>query len=106
MSPESMRAIDIKNGTGPASALFINENTPRPIPRPGECLIKVHAFGINRADTAQREGKYPGISHLTKTLGLEFSGIIAFIAEDETRETRDSKWKIDDEVFGLVYGGG
>nr|ULA45392.1 p53 induced quinone oxidoreductase NecA [Nectria sp. HLS206] len=107
MQTETMRAVDIRHGVGPASAMFISENIPKPIPKPGECLVRVHAFGINRGDTLQREGKYPGISHLTKTLGLEFSGTIAWIAESEPPQTEEScQWEIGDEVFGLLYGGG
>lgn len=52
----------------------------------------------------QRDGKYPGIAHLTKTMGLEFSGIIASIHQEDLNQV--DEWKIGDEVFGLLYGGG
>ncbi|KAI0150938.1 oxidoreductase [Pestalotiopsis sp. NC0098] len=100
--PEFMRAVDVKNGAGPASALFINDATPIPEVKAGECLVQVKAFGINRGDILQRDGKYPGIAHLTKTMGLEFSGVIAHLGEDGA----DDGWKVGDEVFGLLYGGG
>ncbi|KAL7940529.1 zinc-binding dehydrogenase [Trichoderma barbatum] len=100
---EFMRAVDVKNGAGPASALFINDATPIPIVNEGECLVRVKAFGINRGDMLQRDGKYPNIGHLTKIMGLEFSGVIARLgAEGETSDG----WKVGDEVFGLLYGGG
>ena len=54
----TMKAVDIKDGKGPASSLFINSDIPKPQPKPTECLIRVRAFGLNRADTMQREGKY------------------------------------------------
>ncbi|KAJ2998450.1 hypothetical protein NUW58_g317 [Xylaria curta] len=101
---EFMRAVDVTNGAGPASALFINESTPIPEIKSGEVLVKVKAFGINRGDILQRDGKYPGISHLTKTMGLEFSGVIARL--DEGHSTEADEWKVGDEVFGLLYGGG
>ncbi|KAI1499110.1 putative ToxD-like zinc binding oxidoreductase [Biscogniauxia marginata] len=101
---EFMRAVDVKDGAGPASALFINEFTPIPVVSSGECLIKVKAFGVNRGDILQRDGKYPGISHLTKIMGLEFSGVISRLGEDDTAEK--DEWKVGDEVFGLLYGGG
>ncbi|KAI2624505.1 putative ToxD-like zinc binding oxidoreductase [Xylaria nigripes] len=101
---EFMRAVDVRNGTGPASALFINASTPVPKLVSGECLVKVKAFGINRGDVLQRDGKYPGIAHLTKIMGLEFSGVIARLGEKVTGET--DEWKVGDEVFGLLYGGG
>ncbi len=36
-----------------------------------ECLIKVHAIGINRADLLQRAGKYPAPAGESPILGLE-----------------------------------
>ncbi|KAI1749745.1 putative ToxD-like zinc binding oxidoreductase [Xylaria castorea] len=99
-----MRAVDVKDGAGPASALFINELTPFPDAKSGECLVKVKAFGINRGDMLQRDGKYPGISHLTRIMGLEFSGIIAHPGKQDSDDANE--WKVGDEVFGLLYGGG
>jgi NADPH:quinone reductase-like Zn-dependent oxidoreductase len=52
----------------------------------------------------QRDGKYPGIAHLTKTMGLEFSGIIARLGEEDSKQ--EDEWRVGDEVFGLLYGGG
>ncbi|KHN94907.1 oxidoreductase, zinc-binding dehydrogenase family protein [Metarhizium album ARSEF 1941] len=101
--PVSMRAVDVKDGAGPASALFINDAVPVPEVMPGECLVKIKAFGINRGDILQRDGKYPGISHLTKIMGLEFSGVIAHLNAEE--DISDG-WRVGDEVFGLLYGGG
>lgn len=104
--------MDVKNGSGPASALFINHSTAIPEMKSGECLVRVKAFGINRGDMLQRDGKYPGISHLTKTMGLEFSGIIARTntVTTGTKATNTQgdidKWMVGDEVFGLLYGGG
>lgn len=39
-------------------------------------LIKVHATAVNRADTLQRQGKYPPLPGVTDILGLECSGEI------------------------------
>jgi NADPH:quinone reductase-like Zn-dependent oxidoreductase len=104
--------VDVKHGSGPASALFINHSTAIPEMRSGECLVRVKAFGINRGDMLQREGKYPGISHLTKIIGLEFSGIIARTNEvaigTNTTNAQEgiNEWRVGDEVFGLLYRGG
>lgn len=89
----------MKGGAGPASALFINKTTRVPDVKSDEVLVKIKVFGINRGDMLQRDGKYPGIAHLTNIMGLEFSGIIAWT--DGTDE-----WKVGDEVFGLLTGGG
>ncbi|KFY45506.1 hypothetical protein V495_02950 [Pseudogymnoascus sp. VKM F-4514 (FW-929)] len=97
----TMRAIDIKNGTGPASALFLNSSVPKPAPKPTEALVRVKAFGLNRMDLLQREGKYPLPPNISLILGVEFSGVIEELGADAQK----GKFKVGDEVFGLAYGG-
>ena len=46
--PPTMRAVAIHNGTGPATSLYIDENTPKPTARDSEAIVKVKAFGLNR----------------------------------------------------------
>lgn len=94
-----MRAIDIKNGTGPISHLFMNPDTPKPEPATSQALIKIRAFGLNRMDLMQREGKYNVPIQAGKTLGVEFSGVIEGLGDDP------GDFKVGDEVFGLAYGG-
>lgn len=62
------------------------------------------AFALNRADTLQRAGLYPPPPGTTSILGLEFSGIIEAVGEGTDDTGRE--WKVGDEVFGLLYGGG
>lgn len=60
--------------------LAIRADVPRPVPGPGQVLIAVHAAGINRADLAQRAGRYR--QHATadpdapRIAGLEVAGEI------------------------------
>jgi len=61
----------------------------------------VHAFGLNRMDLLQREGRYPAPPHAPSTLGVEFSGIIESLGPD----TDSERFKPGDAVFGLTYGG-
>lgn len=96
-------STDIKGSTGPASALFINDGIPKPDVKPTECLVKVKAFGLNRADTVQREGKYPPPPGASKILGLEFSGTVEEVGSDDGGN--GEKYTKGDEVFGLTYGG-
>ncbi|WVR06819.1 hypothetical protein IAU60_003855 [Kwoniella sp. DSM 27419] len=92
-----MKAILIKDGTGPADNLYMGEEQT---PEPGKGEVLVKAFGINRMDLLQREGKYPLPPQASKTiLGVEFSGVVTKIGQEA------SKWKEGDEVFGLAYGG-
>jgi len=71
-----------------------------PIPGHNECLVKVIAIGVNRADLLQRAGKYPAPKGESDILGLEVSGEIVQCCNNK------STWKNGDRVFGLVAGGG
>lgn len=92
---------DIKGGSGPISAMFINAETPKPTPSPQQALVKIKAFGLNRMDLIQREGHYPLPPQAGPIMGVEFSGtILSFGAPEHCRGFKEG-----DEVFGLAYGG-
>ena len=74
--------------------------TPMPVIAKDECLIRVHAIGINRADLLQKAGQYPAPKGESDILGLEVAGDII----DCGAECTD--WNKGDKVFGLVAGGG
>lgn len=95
----TMRAVEIKDGKGPATSLHIAE-IPRPKPTGSQALVRVKAFGLNRMDLLQREGMYPVPPQAPKTLGVEFSGEI-----EELGNESESSFKKGDKVFGLAYGG-
>ena len=65
-----------------------------------EVLVKVHSFGVNRADILQRLGKYPLAANANPILGLEVSGVVEAIGKNV------QSIKIGDRVCGLVNGGG
>ncbi|EKD13870.1 uncharacterized protein L3040_005514 [Drepanopeziza brunnea f. sp. 'multigermtubi'] len=94
-----MRAVDITNKTGPATSLHI-ASIPKPTASRGEAIVKIKAFGLNRMDLLQREGKYPLPPQAGPILGVEFSGTVESLAEG----CKDG-FKVGDEVFGLAYGG-
>ncbi|OBZ71444.1 Quinone oxidoreductase PIG3 [Grifola frondosa] len=76
-----------------------NARYSQALPGPGQVLVKIKAFGLNRMDIMQREGRYalpPGASPI---LGVEFSGHVAEVGEGVT------EWKEGDEVLGLAAGG-
>ncbi|KAI1363847.1 zinc-binding dehydrogenase [Xylaria arbuscula] len=108
--PSTMKAVDIKGGKGPASALFINPDTPVPTPKEGEVLVRVKAFALNRMDLLQREGKYPLPPQAPLTLGVEFSGTVASLgpplpSSSSSSSSSDSPLREGEAVFGLAYGG-
>ncbi|KAJ5893323.1 quinone oxidoreductase [Penicillium taxi] len=96
----TMRAVVIKGGKGPATALSIDDKAEQPTPALGQALVKVKAFGLNRMDLLQREGLYPVPPQAPATLGVEFSGVVEKLGENASGD-----FKIGDEVFGLAYGG-
>jgi NADPH2:quinone reductase len=100
-----MQFIDYQEG-GAADKLFIN-TTAKPTLEHGQVLIKVEAFGINRADTLQRQGKYPPPRGESLILGLEVAGkVVAIGPNDDSNNPTVCRWQLDDKVFGLVAGGG
>jgi NADPH:quinone reductase-like Zn-dependent oxidoreductase len=73
------------------------------VPKSGQALVKVRAFGLNRMDTTQREGNYPVSPQAGKILGVEFSGIIEAFGEGDAQT--HGNFMEGDAVFGLAYGG-
>ena len=66
-----MRAIVIREPGGPE--VLAVEQRPDPAPRAGHVLIEVKAFGVNRAETHMREGRWP---QATKISGIECAGVV------------------------------
>ncbi|MDP3853458.1 NAD(P)H-quinone oxidoreductase [Phenylobacterium sp.] len=93
---DTMTAIAVEDGRGPAEALK-PVTIERPVPGPGQILIKVAAAGVNRPDIIQRMGFYPPPPGAPPTLGLEVAGVV---------EIGAGRWKAGDKVCALLGGGG
>ncbi|GFD79928.1 NAD(P)H quinone oxidoreductase [Tenacibaculum sp. KUL118] len=93
-----MHYVDFEKGCEP-NALVVNESEGYSL-LPGKVKVDVKAFGVNRADTLQRQGNYPPPSGESDILGLEVAGVVSEVASDV------SAFKEGDKVFGLVAGGG
>lgn len=93
---KTMRAVDIKGGSGDADALFISE-VAKPEPQEGQLLVKVKAFGLNRMDLLQRNGNYPLPPQAGKILGVEFSGTVEAVGSGSL-----DNFSVGQEVFGLA----
>jgi putative PIG3 family NAD(P)H quinone oxidoreductase len=65
-----------------------------------DVLVKVNAFGINRADTLQRQGKYSAPKGESPILGLEVAGTVVALGKNVDHLV------MGERVFGLVGGGG
>ncbi|KAF8660722.1 hypothetical protein AX14_007346, partial [Amanita brunnescens Koide BX004] len=93
-----MRAVLIKDDSGSANDLYIGD-AATPSLKSGEVLIKIKAFGLNRADLYQREGRYPPPAGASSILGIEFAGVVTELGQEVI------EWSVGDEVLGLTGGG-
>lgn len=79
------------------------DDVENPILGDDDCLVKIEAAALNRADLMQREGDYPPPAGCPEWMGLEIAGTIVEIAEGAKEK---SNWKIGDKVCALLGGGG
>ena len=79
------------------------DNVPDPVIKADECLVKIKAAALNRADLMQREGDYPPPAGCPEWMGLEIAGEIVEIGQEAKEK---SGWKIGDKVCALLGGGG
>jgi NADPH2:quinone reductase len=91
-------------------AVLINEdkslrwdNVPDPVVGADDCLVKIEAAALNRADLMQREGDYPPPPGCPEWMGLEIAGTIVEVGEGAAEK---SHWKVGDKVCALLGGGG
>lgn len=71
---DTMRAI-VLDAPGPPEALQLRE-LPIPTPEPGQVLIRVKAFGLNRSELHTRLGLAHGVT-FPRVLGIEAVGVVA-----------------------------
>ena len=79
------------------------DNVPDPVCGAEDCLVKISAAALNRADLMQREGDYPPPPGCPEWMGLEVAGTIVEMGEIAKEK---SGYKIGDEVCALLGGGG
>ncbi|OTB16133.1 hypothetical protein K445DRAFT_59244 [Daldinia sp. EC12] len=69
--PETMNAIVISSFGGPE--VLTHQTVPKPVPVPGEALVRVRAFGVNHAEMHMRKGEWDEYHPIT---GLECVGTV------------------------------
>lgn len=91
-------------------AILINEDrslrwddVPNPVVGAEDCLVKIEATALNRADLMQREGNYPPPPGCPDWMGLEVAGTIVEVGAEVAAK---SNWKVGDQVCALLGGGG
>lgn len=89
-----MRAITQKTFGGPD--VLETVDLPRPVPQPGEVLVRVAATSVNPADWKLRGGQVMRIGEPPFTLGFDVSGTVAELGPGVTT------FALGDEVFGML----
>ncbi|MBQ9543599.1 MAG: NAD(P)H-quinone oxidoreductase [Clostridia bacterium] len=79
------------------------DDVPEPVCGADDCIVKIEAAALNRADLMQREGDYPPPPGCPEWMGLEIAGTIEKVGAGAARK---SAWKIGDKVCALLGGGG
>ena len=79
------------------------DTVPDPVLGAEDCLIKIDAAALNRADLMQREGDYPPPVGCPEWMGLEIAGEIVEMGEIAKQK---SSYQLGDKVCALLGGGG
>lgn len=99
---ETMGAIRFSE-YGPPGVLR-DERVVRPVPGPGEALVRVHAAGVNPGDWQMRSGwardKFGLELELPFTPGYDLSGVVEAVGPDASR------FRVGDAVFGMTAAAG
>ena len=77
-------------------------DTPRPVPRPDEILVQVHAAGLNPIDNMIPKGTFKPLLKfkLPATLGSDLAGVVVEAG------SRVSRFKPGDAVFASIFDQG
>lgn len=93
----SMQAAILENHGAP----FRLASVARPVPRPGQVLVRIMASGVNPLDLKIRAGAAGHARHpLPAILGIDMAGVVAAVGADV------SGFRVGDEVYGMTGGVG
>jgi NADPH:quinone reductase and related Zn-dependent oxidoreductases len=91
-----MKALIVETACGPFRVVEL----PKPVPGPGQVLVKIHASGVNPLDTKIWAGAAGHARHpLPAILGLDLAGTVEAVSEGVAFRTGD-------EVYGMTGGVG
>ncbi|MEV1177906.1 alcohol dehydrogenase catalytic domain-containing protein, partial [Nonomuraea sp. NPDC049784] len=108
MNATEMRAA-LFDQYGPPEVLYVG-TVPKPVPGPGEVLVRVHAASVNGGELHGRAGKMRPVTGLMqrgfpKRMGLDFTGEVVALGPDPAEpgpRLGDRVWGVLDRTFGSV----
>ncbi len=77
-----MKAIVLRKPGPPDALTYVD--VPKPIPGPGEVLVRAHTVGVSMPEIMLRRGEYPWMPPLPAIIGIEMSGTVEEIGEEVT----------------------
>ena len=95
-----MKAILVQNDE---KRSLVWADVPNPVCGDEDCMVKIEAAALNRADLMQREGDYPPPAGCPEWMGLEIAGTITEVGKVAAQK---SSFKVGDKVCALLGGGG
>lgn len=96
-APLSMQAAVLEQH----GKVFRRAAVARPLPGPGQVLVRVMASGVNPLDLKIREGKAEHARHpLPSILGIDLAGVVESVGPGV------STFRVGDEVYGMTGGVG
>src|SRR5947207_9151682 len=92
-----MKALVFKRYGGPDQVAFAD--IPKPVPKPDEILVQVHAAGLNPIDNMIPKGTFKPMLRLQlpATLGSDLAGVVVEVGSRVTR------FKLGDAVFASIF---
>ncbi|UXY55651.1 zinc-dependent alcohol dehydrogenase family protein [Pseudomonas tohonis] len=95
-NPVTMRALVLEDYQ---SGRFTQQEIARPVAGEGQVLVRIEASGVNPIDYKIRTGRAPYADPvLPAVLGTELAGVVEAVGAGVSR------FKVGDEVYGLVGG--
>lgn len=85
--------------------LTLPKKRPIPVPQPGQVLIRIKAFGLNRSELFTRQGHSP--VQFPRILGIEATGIVASAppANEEEKEEKEPPQFQQGDIVATAMGG-
>jgi NADPH2:quinone reductase len=93
-----MKAILVRQFGGPEVLKF--EEVPTPKPAAGQVLVKIHAAGVNPADTYARTGNYAVLPSLPYTPGTDGAGVVDSIGDGVKKVNRGDRVYVAKNLSG------